>query len=175
MIVLAVARNLGLDMEAVSESLTNVRLPDGRCEVIESEKLTLLKDSYNSNPGSLRASLEAANAMRRGRRLIVILGTMLELGSDSTRLHAELADCVMDYDPHIVAVMGEFIPAFERYAERLGDCLITAADPETVGPLVAACLSGDELVLIKGSRGVRLERVIPYLHSTEEKPCSTTS
>jgi UDP-N-acetylmuramoyl-tripeptide--D-alanyl-D-alanine ligase len=174
-LALAVARELEVDLSAAAAALGEVRLPPGRCEVLTSERRTVLQDAYNSNPGSLRALLKAAAAMRGERQLVVVLGTMLELGADSSRLHAEMADCVIDSDPHIVAAMGEFETAFERYAEMLGDRLITAADPETLGRLVAGRLSGDELVLVKGSRGVHLEHAIPYLLSTEETPCSTTS
>ena len=175
MLALAVTRELGLDLASVAASLSDVRLPPGRCEVLTAGTTTVLQDAYNSNPGSLRATLRAASAMRGARRLVVVLGTMLELGEDKDVLHAELADDVMNSEPHIVAVTGEFIPAFERYAEVLGDRLVTAEDAESLGRLVAGRLSGGELVLVKGSRGVHLERAIPFLLSTEEKPCSTTS
>lgn len=175
MLVLAVARELDLDLSLVANALQTVSLPPGRCEVIASGQRTILHDAYNSNPGSLRALLNAASSLKRARPLVVLLGTMLELGVDSARLHSEMADCVMAFDPHIVAVIGEFVPAFERYRETLGDRLITAREPESLGRLVAARLVGNELVVVKGSRGVHLENAVPYLHSTEESSCSTTS
>jgi UDP-N-acetylmuramoyl-tripeptide--D-alanyl-D-alanine ligase len=104
MLVLAVARELDLDLSAVATALEDVRLPPGRCEVLTYDKRTILQDAYNSNPGSLRALLKTAAAMRKERPLIVVLGSMLELGGDSASLHAEMADCVMKSNPHIVAV-----------------------------------------------------------------------
>ncbi len=175
MLVLAVARELDLDLSAVATALEDVRLPPGRCEVLTYDKRTILQDAYNSNPGSLRALLKTAAVMRKERPLIVVLGSMLELGGDSASLHAEMADCVMKSNPHIVAVMGEFVPAFKRFADVLDDRLIIALDAASLGRSVAARLSGDELVLVKGSRGVHLEDAMPYLLSTEETQCSTTS
>ena len=113
--------------------------------------------------------------MRGEKRLVVVLGSMLELGEDSAALHAKSARDVMNAEPHIVAAMGEFIPAFDSFADVLGDRLIAAEDSETLGRLVADRLSGGELVIVKGSHGVFLERAVPFLLSTEETPCSTTS
>jgi UDP-N-acetylmuramoyl-tripeptide--D-alanyl-D-alanine ligase len=175
LLALAVARELKLDLSEVATALDDVRLPPGRCEVLTYGKRTILQDAYNSNPGSLRALLKTAAAMRKDRPLVVVLGTMLELGGESAALHAEMADCVMESKPHIVAVMGEFVPAFERFSEKLDDRLIIAPDAESLGHSVAKRLSGDELVLVKGSRGVHLEDAMPYLLSTEETQCSTTS
>ena len=165
-LVLAVARELGLDLVAVAERLEAVSLPPGRCEVLRSGELTVLNDAYNSNPGSLKALLKTASAMQRGRKLVLVLGSMLELGDDSAALHAEMADCVMEVNPHIVAVMGDFVRAFERYSEPLGDRLIVAPDSESLGRAVAGRFTGDELVLVKGSRGVHLDRAVPFLLST---------
>jgi UDP-N-acetylmuramoyl-tripeptide--D-alanyl-D-alanine ligase len=175
MLVLAVAKELGLDLTSVAGAMEDVHLPSGRCEVLTVGTRTVLQDAYNSNPGSLRALLMTASAMRGEKRLVVVLGSMLELGETSVELHAELARDVMDAEPHIVAAMGEFIPAFDSFTEVLGDRLIFAEDAESLGRLVAGRLSGGELVLVKGSRGVFLEHAIPFLLSTEETPCSTTS
>jgi UDP-N-acetylmuramoyl-tripeptide--D-alanyl-D-alanine ligase len=175
MLVIALAKELDIDIATLAAALLKVQLPAGRCEVIASDDRTIIQDAYNSNPGSLRALLSAAAAMQRGRLLVVILGTMLELGEDSSLLHSEMADCVMRLNPHIVAVMGEFVAAFEPFREVLGDRLITADESASLGKLVAKQLAGNEIILVKGSRGVHLEHAIPFLHSTEETPCSTTS
>ena len=175
MLVLAVAKELGLDLSSVAVALEDVQLPSGRCEVLTVGTRMVLQDAYNSNPGSLRALLKAALTMRGERRLVVVLGSMLELGETSGALHDDSAQDVMNAEPHLVGVMGEFVPAFRKFAEVLGDRLITADDSESLGRLVSGRLSGGELVLVKGSRGVHLERAIPFLLSTKETPCSTTS
>jgi len=62
-------------------------------------------------------------------------------------------------------VLGEFATAFERHAEILGDRLLIAEDADALGRELSGRLKGNELVLIKGSRGVRMERAVPHLIS----------
>jgi UDP-N-acetylmuramoyl-tripeptide--D-alanyl-D-alanine ligase len=174
MLALAVARELEIDAGAGVAALATVRLPSGRCEIVRSGDLTVLNDSYNANPASVKALLETARLMRGERRLVVVLGSMLELGPDGPRLHDSTADRVMELEPDLVAVVGDFVPAFERYRSRLHDRLLTAPDADSLGQGVAQRLTGRELVLVKASRGVRLERVLPHLIPDGDIECSTT-
>lgn len=163
MLALATGMELGVEAEAAVEALETVRLPPGRCQVRASKSVTVLDDSYNANPASVAALLETANVMRRGRPLVVVLGSMLELGSESEVLHRQVADRVMEQGPDLVAAVGAFEAAFEPHRAELGDRLLTAGEPDTLGEKLARRLTGGELVLVKASRGVGLERVIPYL------------
>ncbi|UCF41071.1 MAG: UDP-N-acetylmuramoyl-tripeptide--D-alanyl-D-alanine ligase [Gemmatimonadota bacterium] len=174
MVALAVSEVLELDLATVAAALADLRLPPGRCEVLHNGDLVVLNDAYNANPLSLTASLETAAAMRGDRPLVVLLGSMLELGAEAAEHHRLMADRVMRDDPALVAVVGEFIPAFQRHAAVLGDRLITEADPATLGERVSRRLTGREFVLVKASRGVQLERAIPYL-VPDSDTCSTIS
>jgi UDP-N-acetylmuramoyl-tripeptide--D-alanyl-D-alanine ligase len=165
MLVLAVAVELGLDLPTVAAALETVSLPGGRCELVTHGDLVILQDTYNANPGSLVALLATAEAMRNDRPLVVVLGTMLELGPESAELHARMADAVMAVEPGLVAALGEFATAFERHREILGDRLLIAADADALGRVLSGRLTGNELVLVKGSRGVRMERAVPHLIS----------
>ena len=165
MLVLAVAVELGLDLSAVAAALETVSLPRGRCELVTHGDLVILQDTYNANPGSLIALLATAEAMRNNRPLVVVLGTMLELGPQSAELHARMADAVMTVEPELVAVLGEFATAFERHGEILGDRLLIAEDADALGRELSGRLTGNEIVLVKGSRGVRMERAVPHLIS----------
>jgi UDP-N-acetylmuramoyl-tripeptide--D-alanyl-D-alanine ligase len=167
MIALAVAREAGVEPKEALAGLRGVEMPPGRGSLVPRGSLTLIDDSYNANPDSMVAALETAlaYAARRRRPLVVVLGSMLELGVESARLHAFVAGELMSLlpAPALIAVVGEFVPAFEPYRRRLGDQLITAPDAETLGPLLQAALHGDEIVLLKASRGVALERVLRHL------------
>jgi len=77
-----------------------------------------------------------------------------------------VANAVIEAQPSLVAVTGEFISAFETHAAALGERLLTADDPPTLGERLAERLEGREFVLLKASRGVRLERVIPHIITT---------
>lgn len=164
-IALAVGRELGVPPADAAAALASLTLPSGRCEVLRRGDLTVLHDAYNANPGSIAASLATVEAMRGGRPLVVVLGSMLELGPASETLHAAVAEQVMAVEPSVVAVTGLFVPAFAQWAAALGDRLITGDDATSLGERLAARLRGDEFVLVKGSRGVRLEQAIPFLVS----------
>ncbi len=163
LLVWAVARELGLDLPAVAGALGRVVLPGGRGELTRHGQLTLLNDSYNANPASFRAVIEVARAMRGNRRLVFVAGTMRELGPDAARWHAEIAEALVALDPDLLAAVGEFGPALAPFADRLGERLLTAPDALSMGETLAPRLVGDELVVLKGSRGVTLERMLPAL------------
>ncbi len=167
MIALAVAREAGVEPKAAVAGLRGVQLPLGRGGLVPLGSFTIIDDSYNANPDSVVAALETAMgyAATRRRPLAVVLGSMLELGAESARLHAFVAGELMSFlpAPAVVAAVGEFVPAFERHRQALGDRLITAPDAEALGPLLKAALRGNEIVLLKASRGVALERVLRYL------------
>ena len=167
MLALAVAGALELDLGQAVASLADVHVPSGRGEVIEAGRLTVVHDAYNANPASLVAALETVAAMRgaAGRPLVVVVGSMLELGPDAAARHAEAAEAVIAAKPDLIAATGDFVAPLKRHKE-LGDRLITAADAEELGKKLAPRIKGNELVLLKASRGVRLERVLPYLLST---------
>jgi UDP-N-acetylmuramoyl-tripeptide--D-alanyl-D-alanine ligase len=166
----AVGRELGLDRSAVAVALETVTIPGGRGDLSRHGDLTILNDSYNANPASFRAAIELAATLRSGRPLVFVAGTMRELGPDSAKLHQEIADRLIDLDPDLIGAVGEFVPALDRYAERLGDRLLTAPDAVTMGKRLAPRLKGSELVVIKGSRGVALERLLPDLVAAATRP-----
>src|SRR5207247_2034920 len=124
-----------------------------------------LDDTYNANPASVRWAVKFAHwlAARRGRPLAVVVGSMLELGAESDRLHAAVAGEIAGLEPAVVAAVGAFVPAFEPWRGALGARLVTARDAEALGPRLKAALKGDEVVLLKASRGVALERVLRHL------------
>lgn len=172
-LALAAAAELGIRLAEAARALEGLALPPGRCQVLCHGDLVLVHDAYNANPASLVASLATVEAMRQQRHLVVVLGSMLELGSESDRLHREMADVVMATRPSLVAAIGAFVPAFRHHA--LGDRLLVADDPDELGRQLAARLRGNELVLLKGSRGVHLERAVPHLIPDDQRTCSTIS
>ncbi len=161
MVALAAAREAGADPARALAALAGVRIPGGRGGLIQAGGLTLIDDTYNANPSSLRRAVEFAAwlAARRRRPLAVVVGTMLELGPESARLHAEAAREIVARKPALVAAVGEFVPAFAA----LGRPVVAAPDAAALGPRLRAALTGNEIVLLKASRGVALEQVLRHL------------
>lgn len=161
--VWAVSEALGLDPAAVARALERFAIPGGRGELIQEGALTILNDCYNANPQSFRAAVATAAALRGSRRLVFVAGTMRELGNESAALHREIAEALVDLHPELLAAVGDFVPALAPYAGALRHRLITAPDPAALAPLLAPHLRGDEIVVLKASRGVALERILPAL------------
>jgi UDP-N-acetylmuramoyl-tripeptide--D-alanyl-D-alanine ligase len=163
MLAWTVAEALGLEPTKVARSLEALTLPGGRGELQQYGGLTVLNDAYNANPASFRAAIELARALRGKRRLVFVAGTMRELGEASAAHHAEIAALLAGLRPDLLAVVGDFIPALEPYRAALGERLLTAPDAAALGPPLAARLRGDEFIVLKASRGVALERLLPDL------------
>jgi UDP-N-acetylmuramoyl-tripeptide--D-alanyl-D-alanine ligase len=161
--VWCVAQELGLELAEVARALEGFAMPGGRGELLQEGALTILNDCYNANPQSFRAVIATAAAMRGDRRLVFVAGTMRELGEQSATLHREIAAELVDLHPELLAAVGDFVPALEPYAGALRHRLVTAADPLTLAPRLAEHLRGDEIVVLKASRGVALERILPAL------------
>ncbi len=129
-------------------------LGDGTC---------VLDDTYNANPGSVRSSVHAARELARvrGARLVMVLGEMRELGAESARAHRELADLVEPAD-RLVAVSGE-ARLLADAAEARGAWVRFADDAAEAAELASSVVESGDVVLVKGSRGVRLETVVDTL------------
>lgn len=163
MLAWAVARELGLELPSAARALGRFTLPGGRTELVQRGGLTILNDCYNANPQSFRSAIATARAMRGARRLVFVAGTMRELGDAAPALHAEVAAALAELGPDVLGAVGDFVPALAAHGAALGDRLVTAADPEALGRAIAPRLQGDELIVLKASRGVALERILPLL------------
>ena len=165
LLALAVGREAGVDPGRAVAALAGVKIPGGRGTALERGRLTILDDTYNANPASLAWAVRFAHwlAGRRGRPLAVVVGSMLELGDESDRLHAAAAREIAALEPALIGAVGAFVPAFAPLSSVLGARLVTAPDAAALGPKLATALKGDEIVLLKASRGVALERVLPFL------------
>jgi UDP-N-acetylmuramoyl-tripeptide--D-alanyl-D-alanine ligase len=158
-----VAETLGLDQDRAASALAQVTVPGGRSELSDVAGYTILNDCYNANPHSFAAAIATVAELRRGRRLVFVPGTMRELGPDAAALHDEVAKAILTLEPELVAAVGDFVPAFERHRAALGSRLLTAPDAEAMGPILANHLHGGELIVLKGSRGATLERILPAI------------
>ena len=163
MLAWAVAEALGLELSQAARALETLELPGGRGELIQQGALTILNDAYNANPGSFRAAIDLARALRGNRRLVFVAGTMLELGPQAPAYHAEIARHLVGLRADLLVGVGDFVPSLEPYRASLGERLLLASDVESLAPLLADRLQGDELIVLKASRGVALERLLPDL------------
>ena len=157
--VLVAARELGVSAAAAAPGLATVRPLAGRLRPRHARGVTILDDTYNANPASLAAALDVLDLARAGRR-VAVLGPMLELGDEETRLHHEAGADAADVD--LLVTVGDLAANLGEGAVDAGlhaDRWVRAEDWEEAVAAVGDLAPGDCL-LVKGSRGARLERVV---------------
>jgi UDP-N-acetylmuramoyl-tripeptide--D-alanyl-D-alanine ligase len=161
MLALAVANECGVSYEDAAEGIAGMPQPKMRSAWEQVGNVTLINDAYNANPGSTRAAIELLKGTGSGRQRVIVLGTMRELGAASEQCHADIAGLALASGADIVAGIGEFAPALEKQNER--ERVITAPDVEDLWPRLEARLQRNAIILLKASRGVQLERLVPHL------------
>ncbi|MHB1169365.1 MAG: UDP-N-acetylmuramoyl-tripeptide--D-alanyl-D-alanine ligase [Longimicrobiales bacterium] len=161
LLALAVAHELGVDGDAAIQGMAQLAPAKMRGEFHHYGGMTVIADCYNANPASVQAAVDLLVSLPRGGGRVAVLGTMRELGEQSEQLHEETAADVAASDVDLIVATGDFESAFDAHAAALGERLIRASDPLEAYERFAGRLQGDEIVLLKGSRGVALERLLP--------------
>ena len=169
MLALAVAHECGVSYEDAAEGIAGMPQPKMRSAWEQVGNVTLINDAYNANPGSTRAAIELLKGTGSGRQRVIVLGTMRELGAASEQCHADIAGLALASGADIVAGIGEFAPALEKQNER--ERVITAPDVEDLWPRLEARLQRNAIILLKASRGVQLERLVPHLTTWATASC----
>ena len=166
--VLLAAKAFGVDLEAAASTLASTSPQTGRGERLvlpaEGGPYTLIDESYNANPASVRAALAALGALPKqsnGRR-IAVLGDMLELGHGGAAMHAELAGDIAANHIDLVFAAG---PLTKHLFEALPDQLRGAWRDRAsdLVPLVGAAVHGGDMVIVKGSNAIRMNAIVDGL------------
>jgi UDP-N-acetylmuramoyl-tripeptide--D-alanyl-D-alanine ligase len=149
-LVMTLASYLGLDPTRVKSALSDAATPEGRMQLIRlGNDVTLIHDAYNANPTSMRASLSTLARME-GNRRVAVLGEMYELGDTSADAHAQVKG---------------FAQASADVVMLIGEAFGADAWSDNLPQKVADQLQPGDTVLLKASRGMQLERVIPAIEA----------
>jgi UDP-N-acetylmuramoyl-tripeptide--D-alanyl-D-alanine ligase len=162
MLAIATARALGVSLEEAAAGIARTPALPMRSAWTDIGRFTVINDAYNANPASARESLRMLASLDTDRQRVAILGSMLELGPAGPALHDEIARLALSGPASVIAGVGEFARALRDAAPNDGR-IVSAADALEVWPLVAPRLAPDAVILLKGSRGTRLERLIPLI------------
>ena len=164
----AVAHAAGMPSAAIRRGLERVQAPSMRMEVRRlASGATVLNDCYNANPASMQAALQTMAATAARRRLAV-LGEMRELGAHAEAAHRALGRALASAGLDGVFLLGPAMRLVEQEARLAGlpsDRVVWAADHETLAGRLAGDLRDGDLVLLKGSRGAALEKVLERLEA----------
>jgi len=162
---IAVAREAGISLDEAIQALETLRPGDKRGQILSIGGATVINDAYNSNPEALKSMIQAL-AQRPATRRILVAGEMLELGEYAPELHAECGKAAAEAGIDIiVGVRGNarYLVVAATDAAVPGAAAIFLPDAEAAGAWLKENLRAGDVVLVKGSRGVRLERAIEAL------------
>ncbi len=162
MLALAAADACGVAVADAAAGLGRSRMPAMRGSVEMHGRVLLLNDAYNANPESTLAALDLLARVGQGRQRVAVLGSMLEMGAHTQRVHDTVARAALESPAELLVGVGEFAAAFRR-AGAPPSRVITASDVASAWSALAPRLQPDAAVLLKGSRGVRLERMAPLV------------
>jgi UDP-N-acetylmuramoyl-tripeptide--D-alanyl-D-alanine ligase len=163
LVALGIALHWNVDIAEAIAQMATLKPARMRGELQEMGSARVIIDCYNSNPASLSAAIDLLSTMPHAGKRIAIVGSMLELGAASGEIHERAAHEIIASNADVIVATGAFAGAFERMAQPVGERVIVEEDPITAYEHLRGRLRGDELILLKGSRGVALERMLPLL------------
>ncbi|MGP1496135.1 MAG: UDP-N-acetylmuramoyl-tripeptide--D-alanyl-D-alanine ligase [Treponema sp.] len=172
--VVALSRELGLSAENIKAGLESFCPLGGRMELFSiaaknGAKFTLVKDSYNANPESMKSVLDFMGTLKIEGKKMYVLGDMLELGKEAENEHEKIGKTVAEKKPDFVVFVGEKMENAYRAALSLGFSdafFVLSHDDEAMGKIafeILERLSENDIVLLKASRGIALERIVPLI------------
>jgi UDP-N-acetylmuramoyl-tripeptide--D-alanyl-D-alanine ligase len=155
------------DLEAIANALAGVQPVAGRLASTSINGIFVIDDTYNSNPRSIRAALAAAREVADGlgARLVIAMGDMLELGEQSAAAHQEAIRDVMRSHPAVLVAVGPEMNLARESLSRDADVaeILTTPNSVAAAKLISGLVRSGDVLLVKGSRGIAMERVIERL------------
>ncbi len=159
MAAIAVAQRFNLTLQQAAEALATFPGTEMRLETIQAGPVTLINDSYNANPASVAAAADVL-AERPAARRVIILGDMRELGADSQALHTQTGETVGRRGVDLLIGVGEMGRYIAVGATGVGVAAESFETVEAAAAAVPSLLRAGDVVLIKGSRAMAMERLI---------------
>jgi UDP-N-acetylmuramoyl-tripeptide--D-alanyl-D-alanine ligase len=156
----------GLNLVDIAKNLSQFEPPKGRMRLIEGIKKTLIiDDTYNSSPASSKAALEVMQEVKLQEKAkkIVVLGDMLELGKFTSEKHKEIGLRVLESEIDVLITKGEAARDIAKGAIEAGmskDKVFSFSSNKEAGKFLQERLGEGDLVLVKGSQGMRMEKIV---------------
>ncbi|AJE53245.1 UDP-N-acetylmuramoyl-tripeptide--D-alanyl-D-alanine ligase [Paenibacillus polymyxa] len=163
---LAVARHFNVDVDHIRKGLSSLKLTGMRIEVVKcSDGLTVLNDAYNASPASMKAAIQTLSAYKTGGRKIAVLGDMLELGAEEKQFHEEIGRFAAKHNIEALFTYGALGALIAQGAQGTMSTANVHAytDKQKLIQHLRSYLHADDIVLVKASRGMRLEEIVDAL------------
>jgi UDP-N-acetylmuramoyl-tripeptide--D-alanyl-D-alanine ligase len=162
----AVALSFGLTEQSIKKALENYTAYDKRMQIINNGQSIIINDSYNANPDSFYPALDTLSYLtnQKNKRKILVIGDMLELGKKSDELHAGLFLRLLDYEIDGIFTYGK---ACQKAVYKIVDNGFSNAysfdSHEELAKKLRQFIKPGDVILLKGSRGMQMEKVLAYL------------
>jgi UDP-N-acetylmuramoyl-tripeptide--D-alanyl-D-alanine ligase len=167
----AACRALDVGEGSILEGLSSVKPAKHRLQLVDVGDRTVLDDCYNASPLSMRAALDALVATTPAhRQRVAVLGDMLELGPESRALHEELGRYAADRVDLLIATGSEGRHLVEGARPKLGDRALHLDDVQAAAARAWSSTRAGDVILVKASRGMKLERVIDWMSTLAAEP-----
>jgi UDP-N-acetylmuramoyl-tripeptide--D-alanyl-D-alanine ligase len=166
----AIGAVLGLPGAMIAQGLSRFRPASMRSQILVSHGVKLIIDCYNANPASMKAAVELLAQAGKNRRTIAVLGDMLELGSNAAHMHEEVGGFVARHGIDRLVACGILGRNLARGAKQGGldrAHIVEVSDAQAAVAAVKALVKPGDVVLIKASRGMRLELVADALQGVK--------
>ena len=168
LLAMAVGAELGLSRAEIERGLAECQPPKMRMQLWETNGIRVLDDSYNANADSMLAALQTLQDMPCKGRRVAVLGDMAELGAQSEAAHAEIGRRTAESGVGQLFAVGKFASIMAQSAREAGlNRVFEFLDVESAASAVKSFLKSGDVVLLKASRSVKLERVSEALRAAE--------
>ena len=170
LMAIAVGAQFGRSVDQIAEGLESFVNTGPRQKILQKDGVTIISDCYNASPDSMRAALEVLRDAKCPGRKIAALGDMLELGEHAPRAHFEVGKCASEC-ADMVCAAGEWARITLDGAKAGGVQAENARYYQTVPAMAQALqqeLADGDILLVKGSRGMRMEQIVELLTDGEE-------
>lgn len=168
MAAIGVGLKAGMTLNQIKRGLEETRLTSMRLEIIEKNGLTVINDAYNANPASAKAALQILADLGRDRRKVAILGDMYELGRRTVEGHQEVGAAAAEIKVDVLITVGKLAVEI-AFGATLADEppveVISLSTNAEAKKYLAKIITPGDVVLVKGSRGMKLEEIVEYLAS----------
>ena len=159
----AVALKIGLGKKEISDGLAKFKSVDKRLNVKKIKKIILIDDTYNANPESMKYAIDLMSKIKNHEQRIVILGDMLELGENSSKLHIELAKVIKRNKITKAFLLGSQMMNLNIELKKLEVDSTHFIDRKSMEKTLAGFNYKGSIVLVKGSRGMKMEEFVKII------------
>ena len=165
MFAIYIGKHFGLSKEEIQSGLNHFKPSKMRMDIIHHGGLTIINDAYNANPDSMKAALEVLKNSGNNRK-IAILGDMLEMGEWLKTAHLEIGKYVKQLNIDLLIAIGQaaqyYVEGSIEHGMEKNQALYVKNNKEAID-LLKSILNKGDIILIKGSRGMKLEEIVSFL------------